>query len=197
MRKKNYDDDEDRPGWFWKFVRGVLIAVLVSAGAVAALSIYVLPPPAPPPPEPAEAPAAPAMIGGIEVSPEPAYSGGAASDAAAPESGTPESGASQPKLALPDAPATGTPETGAPETVELSGPAFSVNAVPVDAPPDMPLVAVILADTASNPLLHEMLFAMDMPLTIGVVAGGGGDRETATAARAAGFEVVAELRLTP
>jgi polysaccharide deacetylase 2 family uncharacterized protein YibQ len=190
MRKRNYDDDENRPGWFWKFVRGVLIAVLVSAGAVAALSVYVLPPP--PPPVVAEAPVGPVMINGIEVSTEPAYSNGAASGAAAPELGAP-----QPESAETGTPETGAPETGTLETVELSGPAFSVNAEPFDAPPDMPLVAVILADTASNPLLHEMLFSMKVPLTIGVVAGGGGDRETATAARAAGFELVAELPVAP
>jgi polysaccharide deacetylase 2 family uncharacterized protein YibQ len=37
---------------------------------------------------------------------------------------------------------------------------------------------------------------MDMPLTVGVVVGGGGDRVTADAARKAGFEVVAQLPLT-
>jgi polysaccharide deacetylase 2 family uncharacterized protein YibQ len=34
-----------------------------------------------------------------------------------------------------------------------------------------------------------------MPLTVGVIAGGGGDRVTADAARKAGFEVVAQLPL--
>lgn len=193
MRKKNFDDDEKRPGWFFKFLRGVLIAVLVSAAVVAILSIYVLPPPKlpptlPPEPETAAEPTGPVMVGGIEVSTEPAYSNSTAPDAAAPEAGTAEPGT--PESENP-APAAAEPATL--EPVELSGLAFSVNAVPFDADPDMPLVAVILADTASNPLLHEILFSMNMPLTIGIVAGGGGDRETAAAARVAGFEVVAEL----
>lgn len=180
---RQFDDDEHRPGWFWKFVRGVLIAVLVSAAAIAALSIYVLPPPVPPPePETAEAPAGPRMIAGIEVSTEPAYSAGAAA-LPEPPSGTSETEAPKPKSERP----------AALETIELSGPAFSVNAEPFEAAPETPLVAVILSDTASDPLLHEMLFSLKIPLTVGVIAGGGGDWETGTAAREAGFEVVAEL----
>lgn len=171
MRKKKIDVDEPRPGGFWRFIRGMIYAVLVSAAAIAVLSIYVLPPPpAPPAPESTEAPTGPVMIGGIEVSTEPAYSGGTVSDAPAP-----------------------TPEVIKP--VELSGPALSINAAPYYGEAGVPLVAVVLDDTASNPLLHELLFSMDVPLTIGVVAGGGGDVETATAARDAGFEVVAELPL--
>ena len=213
MVKRIIDDDEQRPGWFWKFVRGVLIAILVSAAAIAALSIYVLPPPElPPEPEVAEQPAGPEMIGGIEVSKEPAYTNPAASDQAASEPATTEANTNEAATTE-----TGTPETGIPETVTtesgsteqpvqqaadqtgtlepvvLSGPALTVNSEPFDATDDLPLVAVILIDTAANPLLHEVLFSVKLPLTIGVVAGGGGDRETATAARAAGFEVVAEL----
>jgi len=170
MRKKTVDDEE-RPRWFWKFVRGLLVGVLFSAAIAAALSIYVLPPPAPPPPsEVVEAPTGPVMIGGIEVSTEPAYTTAGASDGVAPQA-----------------------ETLAP--VELSGPALSVNAAPYFAEEGIPLVAVVLDNTASTPLLHDVLFSMTMPLTIGVVAGGGGDLETATAARNAGFEVVAELPL--
>ena len=33
------------------------------------------------------------------------------------------------------------------------------------------LVAVVLDDTAATPLLHEALFALDIPLTVGVIAG--------------------------
>jgi polysaccharide deacetylase 2 family uncharacterized protein YibQ len=128
------------------------------------------------------------MVGGIEVSTEPAYSGAAGSEAAAPDSGAPDSATADSGTTVAEAPAV-----AALQPIELSGPAFSVNAVPFDAAPEMPLVAVVISDTASNPLLHEVLFAQDLPLTIGVVAGGGGDRETATAARAAGFEVIAEL----
>ena len=48
MMRKRYDDDEQRPFGFWRFVRGVIFALLVSAGAVAVLSIYGLAPPKPP-----------------------------------------------------------------------------------------------------------------------------------------------------
>jgi polysaccharide deacetylase 2 family uncharacterized protein YibQ len=164
--RKRFDDDDKRPGGFWRFLKGMLLALTVSAGAVAALSVYVLPPPEPPAPEPEPAEAGPEMVSGIEVATTPAYS------------------------TAPDAPE---PETLSP--VELSGPALSVNAAPFDAEPGTPLVAVILDDTASNPLLHGMLFSTNMPLTIGVIPGGGGDRVTATAARAAGLEVVAQLPL--
>jgi polysaccharide deacetylase 2 family uncharacterized protein YibQ len=144
----------------------------------------VLPPPELPPPAPesAEAPTVPQVINGIEVSNEPAYSGGSATEAAAPVPAPPDTGTQA------------TAEEGVLAPVELSGPAFSINAEPFDAAAaEKPLVAVILADTASNPFLHEMLFSIRLPLTVGVVAGGGGDSETAAAARAAGFEVVAEL----
>ena len=172
MRRRIYDDDEARPSWFWRFVKGVLVAVVVSAGVVVVLSVYVLPPPKPPAPEPV-ADTGPEIVSGIEVSTTPAYTAPAGSDTSAE-------------------PAT---ESAVLEPVVLSGPALTVNAVPFDYAPGTPLVAVVLDDTAANPLLHELLFAMDMPLTVGIVAGGGGDRETAAAARAAGFEVVAQLPL--
>jgi polysaccharide deacetylase 2 family uncharacterized protein YibQ len=172
MRKRIYDDDEERPGWFWRFVKGVLVAVVLSAVAVVVLSVYVLPPPKPSAPEPV-VDTGPEIVSGIEVATTPAYTAPAGSDA----------------------PAAPAPEPETLEPVVLSGPALSVNAAPFDSAPGTPLVAVVLDDTAANPLLHGLLFAMDLPLTVGVVAGGGGDRETATAARAAGFEVVAQLPL--
>ncbi len=175
--RKRFDDEDERPGGFWRFVRGVLLALVVSVGAVVALSVYVLPPPeppAPPAPEPVEAETGPEMISGIEVATTPAYTGAT-------------TGASGP-----DAPAA-QPETLDP--IEMPGPAFAVNAVPFEAEPGTPLVAVVLDDTASDPLLHGMLFSVKLPLTVGVIAGGGGDRVTADAARKAGFEVVAQLPL--
>lgn len=165
--RRRFDDEDERPHWLWRFVRGVVVALVISAGAVAVLSIYVLPPPEPPPPEPAEAETGPEMVSGIEVATTPAYT-------------------------APNAPAA-EPETLGP--IALPGPAFSVNAAPFEAPPETPLLAVVLDDTASDPLLHGVLFAADLPLTVGVVAGGGGDRETAAAAREAGLEVVAQLPL--
>jgi len=172
--RKRFDDEDERPGGFWRFVRGVVLALVVSVGAVAVLSVYVLPPPEPPAPEPAEAETGPEtgpeMVSGIEVATTPAYT--------APDT--------------PDAPAT-EPETLGP--VALPGPAFSVNAAPFEVESETPLVAVVLDDTAADPLLHGMLFSIDLPLTVGVIAGGGGDQVTATAAREAGFEVVAQLPL--
>jgi len=179
--RKRFDDEDERPGGFWRFVRGVLLALVVSVGAVVALSVYVLPPPeppAPPAPEPVEAETGPEMISGIEVATTPAYTG-ATTGATTGASG-------------PDAPAA-QPETLDP--IEMPGPAFAVNAVPFEAEPGTPLVAVVLDDTASDPLLHGMLFSVKLPLTVGVIAGGGGDRVTADAARKAGFEVVAQLPL--
>jgi hypothetical protein len=64
--RKRFDDEEQRPSRLWRFVKGVLTAVVVSAGAVAVLSVYVLPPPEPPAPEPA-ADTGPEMVSGIEV----------------------------------------------------------------------------------------------------------------------------------
>jgi polysaccharide deacetylase 2 family uncharacterized protein YibQ len=171
MRRRFDDEDEKRPGWFWRFIRGVVFALVVSVVAVVVLSVYVLPPPPEPEPEPVST--GPEIVGGIEVSDAPAYSGAAA--------GSEEASASE-------------AETLAP--VELSGPALAVNSQAFEAPSATPLIAVILDDTAANPLLHELLFSLDIPLTVGVVAGGGGDQVTAEAAYAAGFEVVAQLPLS-
>lgn len=173
-RRLDFDDEEARANWPWRLAKGVVAGAVVSVTAAAALSIFVLPPPAPlPPPQSSEATAGaggePTVIDGIEVSSEPAYSGTA-------------SAATDP-FAEADAP------------MQLSGPALVVNAEPFAAEPDMPLVSVVLGDAGANPLLHEMLFSLGMPVTIGVVAGAPGDEVTARQARAAGLEVVAELPL--
>jgi polysaccharide deacetylase 2 family uncharacterized protein YibQ len=167
---RRYDDDEDvRPNWLWRLVKGIVAGGVASAAALAVLSIYVLPPPAPPPaPETAGA-GEPQVVDGIEVANRPAYFGAATAGAPA--------------------------EAEAAGPIALEGPALAVNAVPFEADPAVPLVAVVLDDAAANPLLHEALFAMDMPLTVGVVAGADGDQATARAARDAGYEVVAELPL--
>ncbi len=185
--RKRYNDDEKQPSSFWRFVRGVIFALLVSAGAVAVLSIYVLAPPKPPPePKVVEEKTGPEMISGIEVSTQPAYTlpNISTSDDTGPVAASPVEGVA-------DAPAPGTFGE-----VQLSGPALTINAAAFESEPGIPLVAVVLDDTAANPLLHELLFSTKLPLTIGVVIGGGGDRETATAARQAGFEVVAQLPFT-
>jgi polysaccharide deacetylase 2 family uncharacterized protein YibQ len=171
MRKK-WQDEDDRPGWFWKFVRGVLVSILVCGFAIAGISLFVLPPAELPPEKPAEvAPAEPTVIGGIEVSQEPAYS-----SATAP---------------------AGEPAEEALAPLALDGPALSVNAAAFEADPQVPLIAVVLDDTAAQPLLRPLWQALTVPVTVGVIAGRDGDREVAEAARGAGFEVVAQLPLAP
>lgn len=169
--KRRFDDEDERPSWLGRLAMGVVAGALVSGIAAAAVSLFLLPPAPPPPPEAqsagAESAGEPQIIDGIEVSTEPAYSG-------------------SPEATIDEAEETAGP-------LELAGPALVANAVPFEAEAGVPLVAVVLADAAANPLLHESLFALDVPVTIGVVAGAPGDEVTARTARDAGFEVVAEL----
>lgn len=174
-KKKKFDDDEDeqRKGGFWRFLRGAIFGLIVSGVGVWALSVYVLPPPVIPEPEPEPESTGPKVVDGIEVSTEPAYTG------------TPDQSAQQQAEAEP---------TG---TLSLDGPAMVVNSAAFDSDLQAPLVAVVLDDTAAQPLMHELIFGLDLPLTVGVVAGGGGDAETAKAARDAGLEVVAQFTIVP
>ena len=181
--KRRYDDEEERPSWLWRLVKGIFAGLIVSAAAAAAVSIFLLPPPEPPPPPAAEMAeqdsSEPRVIDGIEVADQPAYHGleGTGPDA-------PASDAAAETAALPDEP------TG---PIELDGPALVVNAVEFETAPGTPLVAVVIDDAGASPMLHEQLFALDMPLTIGVVPGAAGDRVTAQAAWDADFEIVAQL----
>lgn len=160
--------DEGGSGWLWRFVKGVVVAVVLCGLVAVGLSLFVLPPAEPPPaPATSDQPAKPEMIAGIEVSQTPAYS--------------------QPADAVP------AQSPGALPPIALSGPALAVNAVPFEADNETPLVAVVLDDTAAKPLLHELIFAQELPLTVGVVAGRDGDGVTAEGARSAGMEVLAEL----
>lgn len=178
--RRRYDDEDERPSWIWRLVKGIFAGIVVCGAAAAAISIFVLPPPAPPPPpQTAENDGEPKVVDGIEVATRPAYFG--ISDADGEAAGT------EP---VQKADAVSREATG---PIELSGPALVVNAAAYEAEPETPLVAVVLDDTGANPMLHEALFALDMPVTVGVVAGGAGDDATARAARGAGFEVVAEL----
>ncbi len=176
MKRRFYDDDE-RPGWGWGLTKGAVAGLIVSVVGVAAISLLVLPPPAPPPAEMSAEAGDPKVVDGIEVSSEPAYFGLAQTDEA-PDAATGDG--------------TGA-ATGEASDIELSGPALTANAAPFDAAPGQPLVAVVFDDTAANPLLHEALFALGMPVTVGIVAGAAGDRVTGRTARDAGYEVVAQL----
>lgn len=180
--KRRFDDEDERPNRLWRLTKGVVAGAVVSAAAVAVLSIYVLPPPAPPPAQTGAEAGDPKVVDGIEVSSEPAYSGDRAGSGSDTASADAAGAATDPDL----------DEIG---PIELSGPALAANAEPFDAEPGEPLMAVVLDDTAADPLMHETLFGLGMPLTIGIVAGGAGDRTTARMARDAGYEVVAQLPL--
>ncbi len=165
------DEEERRAGWWGRFWRGAIFSVLVCAVAIWALSVYVLPPPKEPMPESdAVADASPKVIAGIEVSDSPAYSAPAETESAQTD-------------LEPIGP------------IELAGPALTVNATAFSIDAATPLVAVVLDDSAADPLLHPAMFALDLPLTVGVIAGKDGDRVTAKTAWDAGYEVVAELPL--
>jgi polysaccharide deacetylase 2 family uncharacterized protein YibQ len=167
------EEEERRAGWWGRFFRGMIFSVLVCGVAVWALSVYVLPPPPEPAPEPAatgqaETDQAPKVIAGIEVSTAPAYT-------------------------APTTPGAGSADEEKLGQIELAGPALTVNATAFTADPAAPLVAVVLDDAAANPLMHQAMFSVDLPVTIGVIAGKDGDRVTAKAAWEAGYEVLAEL----
>ncbi len=166
------DEDEEaerRAGWWGRFFRGTVSSVLVCGMAIWALSVYVLPPPQiPSDPADQEAAATPTVIAGIEVSDKPAYS--------APD---PEAGSQPAEEAL--------------GPIQLAGPAVTVNSTAFSAEPGTPLIAVVFHDAAADPLLHPAMFSLDLPLTIGVIAGKDGDRVTARTAWDAGYEVLAEL----
>lgn len=188
---RRFDDDEDEPHWIFKFLRGVFVSVVVCGAVLVVLSLYVLPPAELPPDPPADT--GPKIVDGIEVSPTPAYTPPTVAEtpAAAPEpAAAADPAAPAPSLPI-DTRALEDPES----PIRLSGPALTVNAAPFQAPEGVPLVAVVLDDTAADPFLHPVLFALKLPLTVGVVAGGGGDREIAGQARTAGMEVVAQLPL--
>ncbi len=170
---RTYDDDEPRPGGFWRFLKGMLSALILSAIVFWVMSVYILPPPVIPVPV-TELDTGPEIVDGIVVSDEPAYSNTDQSTEPEPEAEPEPQG-----------------------TASLEGPAMVVNAAEFAGDLQGPLVAVVLDDTSALPLLHQLLFSLDMPITVGVVAGGEGDVDTAEAARNAGFEVVAQLPIAP
>jgi len=184
-------------GWVGRFLRGAVVAVIVSAVAVVVLSVFVLPPPELPP-EPEET-GDPKVIGGIEVSDAPAYTAPTETAASTSATGADATGAAseaqEAEAQAQEAEAQAQEAEAQDQPVELSGPAMVVNSERFEVDPSTPLVAVVLDETNSVPFMHEALFALGMPVTVGVVAGGGGYHEIAAAARAAGLEVLAELPL--
>lgn len=177
-RRIRDEDEENRSPWLLRFVAGAVAGLVLSVVVLAAISLWVLPPPERPADAAGEAEAGeagePTVIAGIEVAKTPAYMAPSAEQA---ESAAPE------------------PEDAGP--IELSGPALTVNAAPFEAPADVPLVALVIDNTAADPFFMDDLLSLELPVTVGVIAGMDGDRVTARRAREAGLEVVAELPLMP
>ena len=80
-----------------------------------------------------------------------------------------------------------------PRPVALDGPALDVNAAPFTAPEDEPVVAVVMDGVAGSELSPDVLFALPLPVTLGIVPGREGDEALAEAARARNWEVLAQL----
>lgn len=95
-----------------------------------------------------------------------------------------------------DPAAASEPERAAPsdDRLALAGPALDVNARDFNAPAAGRMVAlVLLATDGDDPLAAEVIEGLPFPVAIGVVAGEPGSADTASAIRAAGHEVIAEL----
>ena len=80
-----------------------------------------------------------------------------------------------------------------PRPVALDGPALEVNAAPFTAPEQEPVVAVVMDGVAGSELSPDVLFALPLPVTLGIVPGREGDEALAEAARARNWEVLAQL----
>lgn len=135
---------------------------------------------------------------------------GSAGTAAPPDSPVP----SGPPSALPDAPATDTAVTDQPVTAPqaqpatpeveteaeaeaTSEPALRRNAAAFASRGDTPLMAVVLAEVASSTLTFETLENFPYPLSIALDPDRPGAAEAAALYRAAGFEVVLNVDLSP
>lgn len=147
------------------------------------------------------------------VSPTETEAAGAETTGAGSETETPA--ADTPATETPaaeDAPAeetnTATPEPAQTETnvevaalaparvIELAGPALKVNARVFDAPPNAPLMAVVLEDPARGAIAANAMALLTMPLTFAVRPDRAGAQDLADAARAAGHEILAQLPLS-
>lgn len=94
------------------------------------------------------------------------------------------------------APAIAVPEAVALPPVPplaLSGPAIEVNARAFEAPPNAPLLAVVLADAGNGALETDALALMTMPLTLAIRPEGSSSTALAKAARDAKHEILVQL----
>ncbi|MEM1343154.1 MAG: divergent polysaccharide deacetylase family protein [Pseudomonadota bacterium] len=93
----------------------------------------------------------------------------------------------------PVAPPSPVPSVGASAPAfRLDGPALDINARPFDGQ-GRPLMAVILTDAGASTLARETLLSLPAPLTLAIAPGDPFDIDLAGAARATGYEVLAQL----
>lgn len=109
------------------------------------------------------------------------------------DSESPDDGATGESLADEDDGSSLPPPLEDTRPITLSGPALSVNAATYEAAADAPLVGVIIGNVGSGDVTPDVLFALPVPATVGIVPGEEGDEALAAAARARNWEVVAEL----
>ncbi|HUF55743.1 MAG TPA: divergent polysaccharide deacetylase family protein [Thermohalobaculum sp.] len=77
--------------------------------------------------------------------------------------------------------------------IALDGPALEVNAASYAAPETEPVIGVIMDGVAGSELSPDVLFALPVAVTLGIVPGREGDEALAEAARARNWEVLAQL----
>lgn len=77
--------------------------------------------------------------------------------------------------------------------IALDGPALEVNAAAYAAPATEPVIGVIIDGVAGSELSPDVLFALPVPVTLGIVPGREDDEALADAARARNWEVLAQL----
>lgn len=72
-------------------------------------------------------------------------------------------------------------------------PAWKRNAIPFEAPTDLPLIAVILEAPNESSIPQDLIFGIGVPITMSVVPRSSQEAAFGASARAAGFEVMARL----
>lgn len=155
--------------------------------------------------DPASAPATAPMTDGTDtLGSAPAPEAGSGGIAVSRDSPVP----SGPPSSMPDAPATDQPVTDQPVTAPQAqpttpeadatdDPALRRNAAAFASRGDTPLMAVVLAEVASSTLTFETLENFPYPLSIALDPDRPGAAEAAALYRAAGFEVVLNVDLSP